>query len=137
MLLIIYILRHFIKRRDAKTRRTIFEEAKFTEFYAPFAFSKLKTLRFYASAFDNILRFSHHRQEFIFVHYRNIQIYYDSPTIAKNSSSFIIGIFKAWAFSNLLGPILPPAKMKLVFFEILPTFLPPCFSIIALYSSRE
>ena len=48
---------HFIKRRDAKTRRTIFEEAKFTEFY--------------------------------------------------------------------------------VFFEILTTFLPPCFSIIALYSSRE
>ena len=64
---------HFIKRRDAKTRRTIFEEAKFTEFYPPFAFSKLKTLRFCASAFDNILRFSHHRQEFVFVHYRNVQ----------------------------------------------------------------
>ena len=68
--LIIYILRIL---SNAKTRRTIFEEAKFTEFYAPFAFSKLKTLRFCASAFDNILRFSHHRQEFVFVHYRNVQ----------------------------------------------------------------
>ena len=41
------------------------------------------------------------------------------------------------AFSNLLGPMLSPAKIKLVFEEMLPTFFPPCFSMNALYSSRE
>ena len=41
------------------------------------------------------------------------------------------------AFSSLLGPMFSPARMKLVFLEMLPTFLPPCFSISSLYSSRE
>ena len=57
--------------------------------------------------------------------------------IFRNSSSLRIGMLSARAFSSLLGPMFSPARMKLVFFEILPTFFPPCFSIISLYSSRE
>ena len=55
----------------------------------------------------------------------------------KKSSSLTIFIPNLLALSNLLGPMFSPASMKLVFEEILLTFLPPCFSIKDLYSSRE
>ena len=57
--------------------------------------------------------------------------------ISRNSSSLTMAIPNFCAFSNLLGPMLSPAKIKLVFEEMLPTFFPPCFSMNALYSSRE
>ena len=56
-----------------KSTNIFFSNDKYAINYLYIALSKLKTLRFCASAFDNILRFSHHRQEFVFVHYRNVQ----------------------------------------------------------------
>ena len=63
-------------------------------------------------------------------------IFHDS-IFFKNSSSERIGIPNLPAFSSLAGPMLAPASTKEVFEEMLPTFFPPCCSIMALYSSRE
>ena len=53
------------------------------------------------------------------------------------SSSDKSGMPSAAAFSSLDGPIFSPASTAVVFLEIEPEFLPPCISIMALYSSRE
>ena len=57
--------------------------------------------------------------------------------IAKKSSSVRMRMPSFFAFSSLAGPMFSPAKIKLVLDEMLPTFLPPFFSISSLYSSRE
>ena len=56
--------------------------------------------------------------------------------ISKNSSSFTILIPSFSAFCNLLGPMFSPARINEVLPLMLPTFLPPCCSMMALYSSR-
>ena len=55
----------------------------------------------------------------------------------RNSSSERIRTPNFCAFSSFAGPMFSPARTKEVFFEMLPTFLPPCCSMSALYSSRE
>lgn len=56
--------------------------------------------------------------------------------ISLNSSSETMRIPSFCAFSSFAGPMLFPASTNEVLAEMLPTFLPPCCSMKALYSSR-